>query len=478
MSRSARAPARPGLRVGARWLVVGALIGAVAGLLWGVSDRPSYTAVATVIVVDRGEQAEAAGGGAVGDGSPRATERLLELARSEEVATTAAAQLGDDVPGADLIARTTFSTSDGGEALVVRSTATFADFAAAAADAFAAAVIDVAGEREARRLRAAERRLQARLDAADPASPEAVQLQRQLAAVAALGALGNPLEPGREAELPTAPEEDRPVAGSTLLGAGIGAALGALAGLMGMRVSRVRRPGGAVEAPGVAELGVLTDIEGGVRATAPAVVEVDGPSRAELSELVDAADLERAEQMPRAVALTSLSDTVGWSRVAVGLAAVVAAQGSRVLVLEADLQRPRLASLLGIENEVGLAEHLAGEAGPREVMRTIHVAGVRGAAPEAAFVCVPAGATPVGRPGLVDSRFGELVERLGRVYDLVLVLAPPLSDAPVARVAASVGEALVCLEGGDAVAPDLGRAAELLEGAQLLGAVQLAPAAE
>lgn len=424
MSRSPRAPAEPGPRVSSRWLVVGALIGAVAGLLWGLSDRPRYEAVATVIVTDGGHDA-----------------RLMELAESEEVATAAAALLGDDVAGADLIARTTFSAADGAGTLVVRSTATSADFAAAAADAFATAVVELAGEREPGRR--------------------------------------DPLQPGREAELPTAPEDDRRVPASTLVGAGAGAVLAGLLGLVGnialRRSPRVGRPAGRL---GVPELGVLTSVEDGVWAAEPGLVEIDGAARAELAALAEQTGLERPEWMPRALALAGLSNGVGPSRAIIGLAGVVAARGSRVVVLEADLGYPRLAPLLGIGNEPGLAEHLAGEAGPREVMRTIRVSEAAGAVPEAAFVCVPAGAAPTGRPHLVERRFADLVERLGRVYDLVLVLAPPLLDEPATRVAANVGEALICLEQGDAVALERERTTGLLEGTRLLGSVLLAPTAE
>ena len=76
-----------------RIVAVLALLGALLGFGWGIADQPSWRATATVVVASDSS------------GSDRARlERFAQRAQSEEVATRAAGLLGNDVPGADLLA--------------------------------------------------------------------------------------------------------------------------------------------------------------------------------------------------------------------------------------------------------------------------------------------------------------------------------------------------------------------------------------
>lgn len=471
MSAGPRPPAAAPRRTlgGLGLLLLAVLVGALAGALWGLSERPRYAAVATAIIADRGTDVELVGAGAVGAEPALAGERLLELARSEEVGAVAAARLGGDVPGADLLADTGFRVGGDGATLVVRSTATSADVAAAAANAFAAALVEVVAERERRRLRVAEQRLDQRIAEVDPLSTEAEELERRRAAVSGLRAAGDPLGPGREAELPDGPENGRPVARSALVGGAVGLLLGVLMlTLLRGRPARPRpiRGAGDLEAAlGAPTLVTLADPEAQVHAPGPGEVEVSAAARADLEPA--AAALWSGEDAPRSLALLGAAADPGRRAVALALAVTAAERGRSVVLLGTrSAEDGGIAALLGIRAAPGLDQYLSGEASPRRVMRTIHVVdGDR----DAAFVCVPA-----GKRGLEgdDPGLSGLIERLRRLYDLVLVDAGALRGGE-RTAAGAAGAAVICARAGAASGRGLERLRRSLGGAPVLGGLLL-----
>jgi hypothetical protein len=159
------------------------LIGAAAGFGWGIADRPVYRATATVVVESDSQGAEGA-----------RLERFAQRGESVAVARRAAAILGRDVPGADLLADVSVEPGPAGGFIVIAAESEAPDVATAAADGFARALVAVEGE---------------------------------------------PLALGAAATIPAGPVEDRPAA----RWAGIGALAGLLAGLIAVAATR-RRPGG------------------------------------------------------------------------------------------------------------------------------------------------------------------------------------------------------------------------------------------
>lgn len=473
----AAAAAAATLRARGRTLLALALLGALVGLGWGLSAQPEYASTATVIVLDRGDATEAAGSGVVGAAGPAAAERLLELARGEDVAELAAASLGGDVSGADLLARTEFRSGDRGGALVVRSQADTADLAAAAANAFAGAVVQLGTLLERRRLRSASENLAERLVALDPASEQAIELQARLDAIADLQEQGPPLRPGREAELPTEAEPGRSVALSTLAGAG----LGALVAIAVLAVGELyRRPVRSVEQLRRA-VGAPVAVSVGARASARTHRRRRGSvSTAQLGDdrmqaLAAAAGLDPPLAGRRALAVVSPMPGEGRTTVTIGLAAAAAWRNRRVMVVEADLRMPTISSRLGIADGPGLSDYLGGHAAPRDVIRSVAL-GSRGSGGEAtSFVCVTAGTRGEAPLEMLSGpRFGGLLDQLQRVYDLVLIDTPPLlvaGEGPV--VARSAGAALLCAAAGVSRLPELRRALGELDGVAVIGSALL-----
>ncbi|HSS37363.1 MAG TPA: CpsD/CapB family tyrosine-protein kinase, partial [Polyangia bacterium] len=125
---------------------------------------------------------------------------------------------------------------------------------------------------------------------------------------------------------------------------------------------------------------------------------------------------------PQVLLFTSPCPGDGKTLCTLQLASALAADGKRVLVIEADLRRPSLHLFLGEQSEPGLGDLPARD----DITRPIE--GWFGS-----FDCVMAGA-PTESPAelLSGARFGELVRQARNAYDFVLIDSPPfplVSDA-------------------------------------------------
>ena len=128
----------------------------------------------------------------------------------------------------------------------------------------------------------------------------------------------------------------------------------------------------------------------------------------------------------RTLCFTSGSMGEGKSLTMFNLAYISAQLGDKVLVIDTDLHRPRQHRLFRVENKVGLANVLAGEA---ELVDVIH----KDVFTNMDFI--PSGKLETGVHGLLDThRVRSLVEKLAPDYDRIFFDAPPIigvSDASV-----------------------------------------------
>lgn len=130
---------------------------------------------------------------------------------------------------------------------------------------------------------------------------------------------------------------------------------------------------------------------------------------------------------PQLVAVTSALPSEGKSIVACNLALAMARAGRRVLLIEADLRRPRCHRYLGAVGSAGLTTVLAGHALLDEVTQQCA---------EEHLTFLAAGALPPNPGELLASRkFLTLLHGLRDHYDLVLVDLPPMTFADAAVVA-------------------------------------------
>lgn len=144
---------------------------------------------------------------------------------------------------------------------------------------------------------------------------------------------------------------------------------------------------------------------------------------------------------PRTVVITSSLPAEGKSTTACNLAIAVAQAGSKVLLLEADLRRPKVAEYLGVDGSRGLTDVLIGQATLADTI--IHWQ--RGL-----LDFLPAGAIPPNPSELLAShQMADLLADLAGRYDLVILDAPPLlpvTDAAILSTAAD-GAILVTRQG-------------------------------
>lgn len=171
----------------------------------------------------------------------------------------------------------------------------------------------------------------------------------------------------------------------------------------------------------------------------------------------------------RALVLTAAGPGQGTSTTAVDLAIALAATGDSVVLVEADLRRPRLAATLGLRGAIGLRDVL-------ERGRDLDAAVQRFA--RGRIDVITAGEAALGGEAaaepLVGALLGPLLATLRERYDHVLVDTPPVTAAADAADVArhADGVVLVCRRGRTR-ATDIDVAASTLSlgGATVLGAV-------
>lgn len=137
----------------------------------------------------------------------------------------------------------------------------------------------------------------------------------------------------------------------------------------------------------------------------------------------------------RTMLITSAGPEEGKSTVLANLAVTEAQAGRRVIIVDADLRRPRQHELFGISNATGLTTALADEKGLQNlslqatVLQTTEVPGLR---------VLTSGPLPPNPTELLASqRMAALLTALSALSDLVLFDAPPVVVVTDAAILAS-----------------------------------------
>ncbi|MFM0156075.1 polysaccharide biosynthesis tyrosine autokinase [Paraburkholderia sediminicola] len=143
----------------------------------------------------------------------------------------------------------------------------------------------------------------------------------------------------------------------------------------------------------------------------------------------------------RIVAITSPAPSDGKSFLCANLAALIAESGKRVLLIDADLRRGRLAQYLGRSPNGGLTELLTGQVDLEVAARATGVDGLH-------FIAT--GAYPPNPSEILTSaRFGEILARFEQEFDLVIVDTPPLlAVADAAVIAHIAGSTVLVMRAG------------------------------
>lgn len=226
------------------------------------------------------------------------------------------------------------------------------------------------------------------------------------------------------AKVPEAPSQPRP-----LLNALIGLALGLLTGVaialaLDQMDETVSDPATLNQRLGLPLLGTIPTTR------EPADLADLSDSKSEITEaylsVTTALRFATEHGFPRLLAITSSRASEGKSTTSLALAATLARQGHRTLLLDADMRSPSVHHWFGEANNLGTSNLLAGEEVMQEAIRPTPIANL-----SAMF----AGPQPPNAADLLSSgNLADVLSKIRQTFDYVVVDSPPvlgLADAPL-----------------------------------------------
>jgi tyrosine-protein kinase len=164
--------------------------------------------------------------------------------------------------------------------------------------------------------------------------------------------------------------------------------------------------------------------------------------------------------------VTSGTSAEGKTTTTANLGVALAQTGKSVIIVSADMRKPRLHRFFGLTNEVGLADFLAGRAPLEAAAQETPIAGLR---------VMPGGPVPHNPAGLLAGpRAAAAFDELRAAADFVILDAPPaLAVADASIIAPQADGTLYLMDATKASRSSLSQARRQLEnaGADLLGAV-------
>ena len=148
-----------------------------------------------------------------------------------------------------------------------------------------------------------------------------------------------------------------------------------------------------------------------------------------------------ADEGMRTLVITSAGPGEGKSLVASNLAIAMAQAGQRVLLIDADMRRPRVHEIFGGEQEPGLSNVLSGNAKTSESIRKSAISGLW---------LMHAGHIPPNPAELLGSRrYVDFIASLGAHFDWVLLDTPPVMVVADSSIVANQSSGVVFVVGAD-----------------------------
>jgi capsular exopolysaccharide synthesis family protein len=128
----------------------------------------------------------------------------------------------------------------------------------------------------------------------------------------------------------------------------------------------------------------------------------------------------------RTVVVSSAGPSEGKSTVVINLGMVMAQTGTRVLLMDTDMRRPRLHKAFGVPDDMGVSSLVVGEGSLERAIKSTDVPNL--------FV-LPCGPLPPNPAELLHTRaFSELLGKLHERFDCILLDSPPLGPVSDALV--------------------------------------------
>jgi capsular exopolysaccharide synthesis family protein len=279
-------------------------------------------------------------------------------------------------------------------------------------------------------------------DIANAASQSLTAVVADIETPAAVGSVSPvKLTRAQQAEVPSKPVSPNVplnIALGGLIGLFLGVALAVLRETMETRIRNERDVEQVTDVPILG--GIVFDPKAKER---PLIVHVDPRSpRAEsfrsLRTNLQFLDVGRTD---RSFVITSSIESEGKSTTGANLAIALADAGSRVLLIDADLRRPKIADYMGVEGTVGLTDLLIGKADLADVVQPWG---------EGNLFVLPAGKIPPNPSELLGSaRMAALIVDFNNQFDVVIFDTPPLLPVTDSAILAKiVGGAIIVVAAG------------------------------
>ena len=270
-----------------------------------------------------------------------------------------------------------------------------------------------------------------------------------------------------EAEIPRYPARPQKL-GSLTLGLFGGSVLGiALAFLFEYLDSRFKNPEDIKQHLGLPFLGMIPSIHAKEHQGNPLVNAGAPPQFVEAFRSLRTNVLfSSPDAKARHVVVTSTIPGEGKTVVASNLALSLAATGHRVLLIDADMRRPKAHTVFNMEQEPGLSNIIAGKVKASDAVKRID---------QSNCWFLPAGTSPPNPVELLGSRrFSDFLASLSHHFEWVIIDSPPVMAVADGAVLAHVATGVVFVVGAEMATRGAVKAAlEQLDAAkaQYVGAV-------
>jgi capsular exopolysaccharide synthesis family protein len=166
------------------------------------------------------------------------------------------------------------------------------------------------------------------------------------------------------------------------------------------------------------------------------------------------------------IMVTSSGPEEGKSTVASNLAVIMAQSGSKTIIIDCDLRKPRLHKVFQVSNQIGLSNYLIGEATIADVVKQATVENLQ---------ILPSGVKPPNPAELVGSgKMRAFVESLKQYYDYIILDTPPVVIVTDAQLVSQYADgSLLVIAAGEVEREASMKAKELLTkvNAKILGVV-------
>ena len=138
---------------------------------------------------------------------------------------------------------------------------------------------------------------------------------------------------------------------------------------------------------------------------------------------------------PKSILIVSAMEGEGKTISAANLAVIMARTGSRVLLLDCDMRKPRMNSIFGIEREKGVSNILVGDCSISDAVHKTDIENLN---------LIPCGQIPPNPSELLGSKaMREMLATLGRSYERIVIDSPPITAVTDAVVLSKAVDGVV-----------------------------------